>query len=399
MFLPYGRHSIDDDDIKAVVEVLQSNYLTTGPAVEAFETALRSKLDVPHVISCINGTAALHMASAALGIGPDDVVIVPTITFLATANGPALTGAQVVFADVDSETGLLTPQSFEEALVRARAIGHPKAVLPVHLNGQCAPMAELSEIAQSNNLLVIEDASHAIGGRVTGPDGNMTPVGSCVWSDAATFSFHPVKTIAMGEGGAVSTRDPAVAERLRLFRNHGMTRDAEAFANSGAAFDSEGNANPWYYEMQTMGHNFRAPDINCALGLSQLGKLDLFVAKRRKLMARYDSLLQKLAPLVRPIPRMEGQEAAWHIYVVQIDFDKCSTDRSKVMNALRDRNIGTQVHYIPVSSQPYWKERADIPVLQGAERYYNQVLTLPMFTGMSEQDVDLVVQALEEVLR
>ncbi len=320
MFLPYGKQSIDEDDIAAVAEVLRSAFLTTGPAVDAFETALAEKMAVPHAVACMNGTAALHMAAAALGIGPGDVVIVPAITFSATANGPAMAGAEVVFADIDPETGLLSASALEDALDRAKAVGRPRAVFPVHLNGQCVPMADIAGIAEENGLLVVEDACHAIGGTIPGRDGSETPVGSCEWSDAATFSFHPVKTIAMGEGGAVTTRNDAVANRLRLLRNHGITRNPDAFTDRDAAFGADGSVNPWYYEMQILGHNYRAPDINCALGLSQLKKLDRFAEIRRRLVAAYDKRIPSLAPLVRPITQVANQNQVRHLYVVRIDF-------------------------------------------------------------------------------
>jgi len=398
MFLPYGRHSIGDDDIAAVIEVLKSDFLTTGPAVTAFENALAERFQVPNVVACMNGTAALHMAADALGVGSGDVVIVPAITFAATANGPSMTGADVVFADVDPETGLLTGATLAEALPRAKLAGRPRAVFPVHLNGQCVAMPDIAEIARANELLVVEDACHAIGGTTPGRDGVDTPVGSCAWSDAATFSFHPVKTIAMGEGGAVSTRNAAVAERLRLLRSHGITRDPKAFVHKDAAFGADGRVNPWYYEMQVLGHNYRAPDINCALGLSQLKKLDLFAAKRRGLVAAYDEKIASLAPIVRPLPRMGGQKPVWHTYVVRIDFRAAGVSRADAMRRLAEKGIGSQVHYIPVPDQPYWRARVGTVRYPGAKAYYESVLTLPLFVEMGEEDVDRVIAALSQTL-
>ena len=398
MFLPYGKQSIDDEDVAAVADALRSDFLTTGPAVAAFEMALAEKMAVPHAVACMNGTAALHMAAAALGIGSGDVVIVPAITFSATANGPAIAGAEVVFADVDPETGLLTASALEEALDRARSVGRPRAVFPVHLNGQCVPMADIAGIAENNDLLVIEDACHAIGGTIPGRDGTETPVGSCVWSDAATFSFHPVKTIAMGEGGAVTTRNDVVVDRLRLLRTHGITRNPDAFIDRDAAFAADGSVNPWYYEMQALGHNYRAPDINCALGLSQLKKLDRFAEIRRRLVAAYNERIPSLIPLVRPITQVANQNPVRHLYVVRINFRSAGIPRGKVMAALAERGIGTQVHYIPVPDLPYWRERADKVDLPGSRAYYESVLSLPLFVGMDERDVEHVLVSLAEVL-
>ena len=397
--IPYGRQSIDDTDIAAVVAALKSPFLTTGPIVDAFELAMQSKLDAPHAVVCMNGTAALHLSALALGLGPSDVVIVPAITFLATANGPAMTGAKIVFSDVDPETGLMTGAHLEEALSRARKMGLPRAVYPVHLNGQCAPMKEIYDIARANDLFIVEDACHALGGSATGPDGTLRAVGSCCWSDMSIFSFHPVKTIAMGEGGAVTCKDEALAEKLFMFRNHGMTRDASKFERADAAFAENGESNPWYYEMQVLGHNFRAPDINCALGLSQLNRLDAFIEKRRALTALYDEKITDLAPIVHPLHREPGQSPAWHIYAVQIDFAKAGVSRAQLMLHLREQGIGSQVHYIPVPDQPYWKAHAETPALPGAARYYEQALTLPLFFDMTDDDVVDVINALENCLR
>lgn len=397
-FMPYGRQSINEADIAAVVDALKSPFLTTGPIVDAFEAALCSRLAAAHAVVCMNGTAALHLSAMALELGPDDVVIVPAITFLATANGPAMTGAKIVFSDVDAKTGLMTGPHLKEALSRAKKLGRPRAVYPVHLNGQCAPMKEIHDIARANGLYIVEDACHALGGSIEGPGGAMESVGACSWSDLAIFSFHPVKTIAMGEGGAVVCRDQAIAEKLRTLRNHGMTRDAARFVHHDAAFDEKGEASPWYYEMHALGHNYRAPDINCALGLSQLTRLDAFVGRRRELVSCYDTLLDNLAPTVVRLQRLEGQQPSWHLYPVQIDFAAAGIPRAKVMKRLHERGIGTQVHYIPVPEQPYWRDHTTTPPLPEAAAYYARTLTLPLFFDMSDDDVDYIVKALGETL-
>jgi dTDP-4-amino-4,6-dideoxygalactose transaminase len=267
-------------------------------------------------------------------------------------------------------------------------------VFPVHLNGQCADMAGIAAVAARHGLAVVEDACHALGTRHVGAG----PVGSCPYSTMATFSTHPVKAIAMGEGGVVTTNVAAMGERVARFRNHGMTRDPAAFKERELAFAGDGTAHPWYYEMAEVGVNYRAPDILCALGLSQLKKLPRFVARRQALAERYDSALRSLAPLVEPVPRMPWSGHAFHLYVVQIDFAAARITRDAVMQALRADGVGTQVHYIPVHRQPYYRERYGALSLPGADAYYRGCLSLPIFPAMTEADVDRVVRALSAVL-
>jgi UDP-4-amino-4,6-dideoxy-N-acetyl-beta-L-altrosamine transaminase len=393
-FLPYGRHVIDEDDLAAVAEVLRGDWLTTGPTVERFESALAVVTGAPHALVCDNGTAALYLAARALGLGPGDAVVVPTLTFLATATGPHLAGAEVVFADVDPETGLLRPRDLEEALERARR--PVRLAFPVHLNGQCCDMEGLAEVARQHGLALVEDACHALGG-TQGRDDPM-PVGGCRWSAAACFSFHPVKTIAMGEGGAVTTRDRTLATRLGELRNHGMTRDPGKFSEPGQAFAATGEPNPWYYELHEPSFNFRASDLHCALGLAQLQKLDRFVARRRELVACYDALLADLTPLVRPVGRAGQGAPTWHLQVVLVDFGRAGIDRAAVIRRLRDNGIGTQVHYLPVHRQPYWRRRLGELHLPGADAYYARCLTLPLFPAMGEHDVERVVKGLRSAL-
>lgn len=392
-FLPYGRQSIEDDDIEAVVQALKSDWLTTGPAVREFEDAFAKHVGVAHAVACSNGTAALHLAALALQLGPGDSVVVPTITFLATANAARYVGADVVFADVDPDTGLLTPESFEAALRRAR--GDIKAVFPVHLGGQCVDMPGILSIARVHNIRVVEDACHALG---SGYGDNGPAVGSCLFSDMSCFSFHPVKTIAMGEGGMVTTRDAVFAERLSRLRTHGMVRDPERFMLPASAFGDDGRPNPWYYEMPEPGYNYRASDINCALGLSQLRKLDRFARRRHELVALYDQALAGLAPAVRPVKRMEGCRPVWHLYPVLIDFVAAGKSRARVMETLRTRGIGSQVHYIPVHQQPYYRNRYGELQLPGADAYYARQLSLPLYVGMEDGDVWRVVNALKAIL-
>jgi len=396
-FLPYGRHLIDDDDVAAVAEVLRSASLTGGPMVARFEHAFAAAVGARHAVACASGTAALHLAALALDLGPADRVVVPSVTFLATANAATYVGADVVFADVDPDTGLMTPRHFEEALTRA---GRPvKAVFPVHLNGHLADIQGIADVASSHGAAVVEDACHALGGVYRGRTGERLIIGACAYSTMACFSFHPVKVIAMGEGGAITTADPGLAERLARLRSHGMVREAREFTETDQAFGSDGAANPWYYEMPEPGFNYRASEIHCALGLSQLAKLDRFLARRRQLADLYDAALAPLAPLVRPVPRPVNGESGWHLYVVLIDFVRASLTRAELMNRLHKLGIGTQVHYLPVHRQPCWRQRFRALSLPGADAYYDRCLSLPLFPAMADTDVARVVDALAIQLR
>ena len=398
-FLPYGRQLIEEDDVAAVAEVLRGDWLTTGPTVAAFEKALCEVTGAAHAVACANGTAALHLAALALRLAPGDRVIVPSITFLATANAVRLVGGEVVFADCDPDSGLMEAPQLDAAIRQAGAEGGPlKAVFPVHMAGQCAALADIAEVASRHGLAVVDDAAHAIGSRYLTPQGGARPIGDGRLTAMTTFSFHPVKTIAMGEGGAVTTNDSALAQDLRHLRSHGMLREAERMQNADLAFDATGELNPWYYEMPEIGLNYRITDIQCALGLSQIKKLDRFVARRRALVRRYDERLAELAPLLRPIAKSEASEAAWHLYAVLIDFEAAGVSRAVVMERLRARGIGTQVHYIPVHLQPYYRERYGAQRLPGAERYYARTLSLPLFASMQDADVDRVVEALRLAL-
>jgi len=396
--LPYGRQAIDDEDIAAVAAVLRSDWLTTGPATRDFEAALAERLGAPHALSCANGTAALHLACLALGLGPSHWVIVPSITFAATANAARLCGAEIVFADVDPETGLMGPTQLAEAIARLAASGRrASAVFPVDLAGQCGDINALAEIARKEGLAIVEDSCHAIGSRYRRHDGTWHPIGASLDADLTVFSFHPVKTIAAGEGGAVLTRQADLAERVALLRGHGIHRKPSAFRDTEAGFDHRA-VNPWYYEMVELGLNYRLSDVNCALALSQLKKLDRFVAARRDLAARYDEKLAPFAPLLRPIAREAGCKPAWHLYSVLIDFEQAGTTRGQVARALEERGIRSQVHYIPVHRQPYYRTRYGEQSLPGAEAYYRRTLSLPLFVGMTEADIDRVVAALAEIL-
>jgi len=392
-FLPYGRQSITDADIDAVVEVLRSDYLTTGPYVERFERDLAEAVGAREAVVCANGTAALHLAALTQDLTPDDVVIVPSMTFAASANCIAYCGAQVLFADVDPVTGLITDETFDAALDHFRKTqpNHRYAgAIPVHYAGRPVGLGHISRISDELGGFVIEDACHAIG--TTGPDGR---IGACRASDMAVFSFHPVKTLTTGEGGAVTTDDPALARRLRLLRSHGIERDPARF--DGLGFGDDNDTGPWVYEMQALGFNYRLPDLNCALGVAQLKRLPEFAAKRKALVAAYQDALAASNLPVSWTPTQD--DVVFHLFAVTIDFAALGTTRSAVMRGLRDRGIGSQVHYIPVHRQPYWQKHAlGQRELPGADRYYRNTLSLPLFADMAGDDPARVIAALSEVL-
>ncbi|WP_417470017.1 UDP-4-amino-4,6-dideoxy-N-acetyl-beta-L-altrosamine transaminase [Maricaulis sp.] len=382
-FLPYGRQSIDDSDIEAVARVLRSDWLTTGPEVDAFEADFAAATGAGHAIACSNGTTALHLALAGLDVGPGDVCIVPAITFMATANAAIYCGAEVVFADVDADTGLMTPATLRQAMSRAPD-GRLRAVLPVHLAGQCEDLAALREIASSAGAVLVEDACHALGTSWHG-----RPVGSGEYSDAACFSFHPVKTIAAGEGGMVTTNDADLAAHLRRLRSHGIERDPARM--------EQGQDEPWWHEMQDLGWNYRLCDVQAALARSQLARLDAFAAKRKTLAAAYDALLDG-NPVIGALARTPDCDPCLHLYPVRIDFAAAGTDRASVMRGLQARGIGSQVHYIPVPSQPWYRRRYGDQTPPGAAAYYQRTLSLPLFADMADDDPQRVVAALNEVL-
>ncbi len=350
--------------------------------MEAFERAFAETVGARHAVACANGTAALHLAMLALKVQPGEVVIAPSITFLATANCARYVGADVVFADVDPDTGLMTPATLADALKRVGG-RRLRAVLPVHLRGDAAELPALEALARDAGAVLVEDAPHAVG--TTMRFGNVSEVvGDVRHSAMATFSFHPVKTIATGEGGMVTTNDPALAERLRVMRSHGMVRP-------------EG-CEPWWYEMPEPGFNYRLPDILCALGLSQLKKLPRFAERRRGLAALYRDALAPLAPVVRLAAQPAWSDPVLHLMVALIDFEAVDKTRREVVDALKARGVGSQVHYIPVHRQPYYRELYGALDLPGAEAWYARCLSLPLYPGMEDGDVEKVAAALKDVL-
>lgn len=377
--LPYGRQYIDDDDIQAVVEALRSDFLTTGPKIAEFESALCKTTGAKESVACSNATTALHLAAMALDIREGDCVIVPSLTFLATANAIRYAGGDVVFADVNPQTALMESHHLEDALKRCNG-KTPRAVFPVHLAGQCVDMPSIRRIANKHNLRVVTDACHAIGATQAG-----NPVGSCHDEDMCVFSFHSVKTVAMGEGGAITTNNSALAHKMRTLRSHGMIKKAEV--------------GPWYYEMPEMGYNYRITDIQCALGISQLKKLDFFVKRRREIANRYDETIRSLSNVIAPPARVDHCDPAWHLYQVRIDFDQLGLNRRALMSKLIENGVGTQVHYIPVHTQPYYRNLYGNINLPGAEEFYSRTLSLPLYPSMTDDDVAHVCKALLRIFQ
>ena len=393
-FLHYSRHDIDETDIEAVVRVLRGDWLTNGPAVEAFEKALIERTGARFAVSCSNGMTALHLAALACGLGTGQVAIVPAITFHATASAVLQTGADVVFADVDPDTALMTVDTLLEALERSKKL-YPDAkvscALPVHMAGRPVNMVALHAVAEQHGMVLIEDAAHALGSISDG-----AAVGSCARSCATTFSFQPVKTITTGEGGAVMTNDEQVAERMRKLRNHGIERDASRFVDEAAGYES-GQPNPWYYEIHEPAFNYRLCDIQCALGISQMKRLDAFVQQRRQLLRSYIEHFSGINE-VRFAADKDINTTSWHLAIALIDFQGLGVSRGKVMRALTESYVGTQVHYMPLYRHPWWREKIGMLSLPGAESYYARALSLPLHSRMTQADVNYVAAALKAVL-
>jgi perosamine synthetase len=375
-YLPYGRQSVDDADIDAVVEVLRSDWLTTGPKVGEFEDAFAAAVGARHAVAVSSGTAALHAAAFAAGLRSGDEAITTPMTFAATANAVLYQGARPTFADVQPDTLNLDPDHAARAIT-----GRTRAILPVDYTGQPADLDEIRGLADRHGLMVIEDAAHALGATYHG-----RPVGSL--SQMTVFSTHPVKHITSGEGGVITTNDADIAERLRTFRNHGITSDARQRQEKGS----------WLYQMVLLGYNYRLTDLQSALGLSQLRKLPGWVARRRAIAARYSEEFMAMPEIDAPVVAAE-REPAWHLYVIRLRLDRLNAGRSEVFRALRAENIGVNVHYLPVPWHPYYQElgyqRGQWPV---AESAYERMLSLPIFPTMADADVDSVIEAVGKVL-
>ena len=389
-FLPYGRQSINQDDIDSVVEALKSELLTTGPRVELFESLLAEYCGSKYAIVVSNGTAALHLGMLTLNLRPTDVVIVPSVTFVASANAAAFCGARVIFADTDPKTGLITNQAFDEAVLAIPNGFTLKAVVPVHLAGRPINIDYIRARCLELGAMVIEDACHALGSK-----GAQGMIGNCKSSDMACLSFHPVKTLTTAEGGAILVNDAVLAARLRALRAHGIERDSAQFQGLGYGFE---DVAPWVYEMQVLGYNYRLPDLNCALGISQMRRLNHFCERRQSLVSLYQKAISPHSQIIDWVLPDQDQAPVFHLMAVLIDF-KSLKPRAQVMTALKANSIGSQVHYIPVHRQPYWQlnQLVNRP-LPGADAYYAKTLSLPLYPEMGDYDPQRVIDRLVEIL-
>ncbi len=383
--IPYGRQLIDEDDIAAVVAALRSDWITQGPAIERFERKVAEHCGVNYAVAVANGTAALHIAAAAIDLRSGDRLWTSPNTFVASANCARYLGADVDFVDIDPRTYNLSVARLEEKLAAAAKTRRlPKVLVPVHFAGQSCEMEAIAALAKRHGVLVLEDAAHAIGACYRGQ-----PVGSCAHSDLAIFSFHPVKIITTAEGGMVLTNRADLHQRLLLFRSHGITRDPQQMVG-----DSQG---PWYYQQTELGWNYRLTDLQAALGASQMNKLEAFVARRAALARRYDELLKDL-PLTLPWQHPDTA-SAWHLYVIRLHTDRLKKSRRQIVEELRTAGIGVQIHYIPVHTQPYYRRLGfrdgDFPE---AEKYYGETISLPMFAGLTDADHERVTECLQTIL-
>lgn len=377
----YGHQYIDESDIKAVVDVLKSDYLTQGPSITKFEQEICRITGAKYCVSVSNATAGLHIAVAALELGDNAEGITTPNTFLASSNCMVYNHVKPVFADINPVTYNIAPIEIEKHIT-----DKTKLLIPVHFAGLPCEMDKISAIAKKHNLRVIEDAAHAIGSQYA--DGSY--VGNCKYSDMTVFSFHPVKTITTGEGGAVTTNDEKLYQKLLMLRSHGTTKDERLLTK---------NPGPWYYEMQALGFNYRMTDMQAALGYSQLQKLDFFKRRRREIVAKYNNAFAGMQHLKTPV-EPENVSSCFHLYAVQIDFSALGKSRTQVMQELHDKGIGTQVHYIPVHTQPFYKNTfgykdGDYPVV---EKYYEQELSLPLYPGLSDEDVEKTIRAVKNVI-
>lgn len=379
----YGKQFIDEQDINAVIEVLKSDFLTQGPVIENFEKAVAEYCRTKYAVAVTNATSALHIACLAVGLDRGDMLWTSPITFTASANCGRYCGADVDFVDIDDSTYNMSISALKEKLEKSKI--KPKVVVPVHLAGQSCEMQEIYDLSKQYGFTVIEDASHAIGA-----DYKDTKVGCCKYSDMTVFSFHPVKIITTGEGGMVLTNNEELYKKLTLYRSHCITRDENLMTK-----EADG---PWYYQQIDLGFNYRMTELQAALGLSQLAKVDKFVARRRQLADRYNELLKDL-PLKLPYQNPET-DSSWHLYIVRVDFNKVKKTKKQIFAEMKAKGVCLNLHYIPVHTQPYYKnlgfKHGDFPF---SEKYYEEAFTLPLYYSLTDEQQDCVVSALKEVLK
>lgn len=388
--IQYGRHHIDEADIQAVVDVLRSGVLTQGPAVEAFERAIAEYVGVRYAVAVSSGTAGLHLAALAAGVGPGKSLITSPITFVASANAALYAGGHPVFADIDPDTVNMSPGSLKEALARNPAT---RAVVPVHYAGLPCDMPAIKSAADNAGAVVVEDAAHALGGGY--PNGQR--VGSCAYSLMTVFSFHPVKAIAAGEGGMITTNDEPTYRKLLRLRSHGINKLDDPIQLPEQA-ETNGVRNPWYYEMRELGFNYRITDIQCGLALSQFKKLDRFIARRRELVNTYDAAFAGMRNC-RPAQVTGRDQSGHHLYVIRIDFEAATLNRGQLMQELRARQIGSQVHYIPVPAQPHYRGLGFRPEdYPNAQKYYQEALSIPLFYDLTDAQQEHVIATLKALI-
>jgi len=397
-FIPYGRQEVSREDIEAVVAVLKSDYLTQGPAIESFEKAVSLEAGSSHAIACSNGTAALHLACMAAGLQAGDLAATSAITFVASANCARYLGAEVRFVDIDPETLTMSSLSCRRLLEKAQSEGRPvKVLVTVDFAGHPCDMQAFAQLKKEFGFVWIQDACHSIGATWEDSQGIRWKVGEWPLPDMTVFSFHPVKHITTGEGGMILTHDDKLARCLRQLRTHGITRDPAEFDNKSEAFAADGSVNPWYYEMQQLGFNYRMTDIQAALGESQLHRLAAGIVRRREIVAAYEARLGGHPHIAFP-KVAEGVWHAYHLAVALIDFDSAGKSRAVVMNHLQQAGVGTQVHYIPVPLMPFYVAVADLAEYPHALAYYRKALSLPCFPQLVDADIARICSVLEVAL-
>jgi len=388
--IPYGKHFIDEDDIQAVVDVLRGGQLTQGPAIEAFECAIANYVGAKYAIAVSSGTAALHLAVLAAGVGPGTSIVTSPITFVASANAGIYVGADVRFADIDPQTINISPRALDAVM---RKNSNVSAVIPVHFAGLPCDMVALKGLADNFGAVVIEDAAHALGATYA----NGKRVGCCEYSLMTTFSFHPVKTIAAGEGGMITTNDAKIYRKLLRSRSHGINKLDDPYYLLSEAFSGD-DLNPWYYEMQELGFHYRITDMQCGLALSQFKKLEAFLTRRRDLVRNYDLAFSGMKNC-HPAQSTGRDQSGHHLYVLSIDFEASGITRGQLMRALKNLGIVTQVHYIPVPAQPFYKRLGfEVNNYPDAKKYYEKALSIPLFYGLTDEQQLYVVKSIKEFL-